>query len=158
MSDTRVVVERRIVAPVERVWEIITNLEGMPATLSGVDRVEVLTEGPFGVGTRWRETRRMFGKQATEEMYVTACEPPSRYVVEAESQGTHYVSEFALSDGGPDATTVRMTFSATPPGGFMGLLARLFGGVAAKAVAKAVTQDLMDVAAAAERGDGGDPR
>jgi uncharacterized membrane protein len=155
MSNTKVVVERQITASAERVWEVLTNLEGMPTTLSGVSRVEVLTKGPFATGTRWRETRRMFGKEATEEMYVTACEPPSRYVVEADSHGAHYVSEFTVSADGrndrPDTTTVRMTFSATPPGGFQGLLAKLLGGVGARAVAKAITQDLTDVAAAAQR-------
>jgi uncharacterized protein YndB with AHSA1/START domain len=145
-----VVVERRIAASAGRVWEALTDLDGMPSVLSGVERVEVLTQGPFTVGTRWRETRRMFGKQATEEMRVTACEPPSRYVVEADSQGTHYVSEFALSDSGPGSTTVRMTFTATSPGGFPGLLAKLLGGLGAKAVARAVTKDLADVAAAVE--------
>lgn len=150
MSDTKVVVERRIAASAERVWEALTDLDGMPSVLSGVDRVEVLTEGPFAVGTRWRETRRMFGKHATEEMHVTACEAPSRYVVEADSQGTHYISEFTLSEGGKGATTVRMTFAATPPGGFTGLLAKLLGGLGAKAVAKVVAKDLREIAAAVE--------
>ncbi|GAA3784935.1 SRPBCC family protein [Streptomyces phyllanthi] len=150
MAGTSVVVERRIEASAGRVWEVLTDLEGMSSVLSGVDRVEVVTEGPFGVGTRWRETRRMFGKQATEEMRVTACEPPSRYVVEADSQGTHYVSEFVLSGSGPGPTTVRMTFSAIPSGGLVGLLAKLLGGLGAKAVARAVAKDLADVAVSAE--------
>ncbi|WP_240436799.1 SRPBCC family protein [Streptomyces sporangiiformans] len=150
MADTRVVVERRIAAPAGPVWEVLTDLDGMPSVLSGVDRVEVLTEGPFTVGTRWRETRRMFGKRATEEMRVTACEPPSRYVVEAHAQGTRYVSEFALSEEGPGSTTVRMTFTATSSGGVTGLLARLLGGIGAKAVARTITKDLADVAATLE--------
>ncbi|MFG3498781.1 SRPBCC family protein [Streptomyces sp. NPDC047928] len=150
MGDVRVVVERRIAASAGRVWEVLTDLEGMPAVLSGVDRVEVLTEGPFAVGTRWRETRRLFGKQAAEEMRVTVCEPPSRFVVEADSRGAHYVSEWVLAAGGPGSTTVRMTFTATPPGGLAGLLGRLLGGIGAKAVARTVAKDLADAAAVAE--------
>ncbi|HZX36988.1 MAG TPA: SRPBCC family protein, partial [Streptomyces sp.] len=96
------------------------------------------------------ETRRMLGKAATEELYVTASEPPERFVVEADSQGAHYVSEFALVTAGPEATTVRMTFSAVPPGGFMGLLAKLLGGLGVKAVSRAIAKDLDDVAAAVE--------
>ncbi|MFI1888072.1 SRPBCC family protein [Streptomyces jumonjinensis] len=155
MANTRVVVERRIAAPPGRVWHALTDLESAPRVLSGVDAVEVLTEGPFGVGTRWRETRRMLGRQATEEMRVTASEPPLRYVAEADSHGAHYVSEFVLRAVGTDATTVRMTFTALPPGGFAGLLARAFGGLGARAVAKAVAQDLTDVAAAVESAGGG---
>ncbi|UUN27272.1 SRPBCC family protein [Streptomyces sp. FIT100] len=145
-----VVVERRIAAAQGPVWEALTDLQGMERVLSGVTKVEVLTDGGFGVGTRWRETRRMLGKEATEEMRVTASEPPERYVVEAESHGAHYVSEFLLRADGPATTTVRMTFSARPPGGFAGLLAKVLGGVGARAVSKAIEKDLADVAASVE--------
>ncbi|MFI9753877.1 SRPBCC family protein [Streptomyces collinus] len=154
MSSRSVVVERRIAAGQSAVWEALTDLGGMERVLSGVTRVEVITEGGFGVGTRWRETRRMFGKEATEEMWVTACEAPERYVVEADSQGTHYVSEWQLRADGPSATTVRMTFGAEPGGGARGLLARLLGGVGARVVRKAIEKDLDDIASAAEERDG----
>ncbi|MFJ3923139.1 SRPBCC family protein [Streptomyces sp. NPDC090022] len=154
MENPEVVVEREIAAPAERVWRAITDLEGMPGVLSGVDAVEVLTPGPFGVGTRWRETRRMFGKQATEEMYVTACDDRVRYVAEADNSGMHYVSEFRLTESTPGRTTVRMTFSARPAttGRRPGLFMRLLNRLGTKAVAKAIAKDLADVATAVERG------
>ncbi|MFK4690307.1 SRPBCC family protein [Streptomyces pristinaespiralis] len=150
MATSSVVVERLILAPPGPVWQALTDIRGWERTLSGVERIEVLTEGDFGVGTRWRETRRMLGKEATEEMRVTACEPPERYVVEADSQGTHYVSEFSLLIAGPEATTVRLTFRAEPSGGFTGLLAKVFGKLGARAVRRAIARDLDDVAAAVE--------
>lgn len=150
MGNPQVTVERRITASKERVWRGLTDLASMPVVLSGVDSVEVLSDGPFAVGTRWRETRRMFGKQATEEMWVTACTAPERYVVEAESHNTHYVSEFTLRAESPEVTIVCMTFSARPPGGIGGLLAKVFGPLGAKAVAKAIAQDLKDVATSVE--------
>ncbi|MDH2389837.1 MULTISPECIES: SRPBCC family protein [Streptomyces] len=152
-GDTTVHVERRIAAPAGRVWRALTDLESMPRVLSGVERVEILSEGrhgSFDVGTRWRETRRMMGKLATEEMYVTAVEPERRYVVEADSHGAHYVSEFALRGDGPQATTVRMTFSATPPSGIGGVVAKLLGGLGRRAVSKAIAKDLEDVARSVE--------
>ncbi|MFC5215202.1 SRPBCC family protein [Streptomyces coerulescens] len=150
MARTSVVVERRIAAGQGSVWESLTDLRGMVHVLSGVSGVDVLTEGAFGVGTRWRETRRMFGKEATEEMWVTLCEPPERYVVEAESHGTHYVSEWALRPDGPSATTVRMTFTGVTSGGVAGVLARILGGIGSRAVSKAIAKDLDDIAAAVE--------
>ncbi|OEJ26562.1 polyketide cyclase/dehydrase [Streptomyces agglomeratus] len=157
MANKSVAVERRIRADADRVWQAMTDLEDMPRVLSGVDEVEVLERspaGPFGVGTRWRETRRMLGKQATEEMYVTASEPPVRYVVEADSHGAHYVSEFVLRAEGPGVTAVRMTFTAVPPSGAAGLLAKVLGGLGARAVRKAIAKDLDDVAAAVEQARG----
>ncbi|MFG1672336.1 SRPBCC family protein [Streptomyces sp. Y7] len=150
MARTSVVVERRIAAGQGRVWESLTDLRGMVDVLSGVSGVEVLTEGAFGVGTRWRETRRMFGKEATEEMWVTLCEPPGRYVVEAESHGTHYVSEWALRPEGPSTTTVRMTFTGVTSGGVAGVLAKILAGIGSRAVSKAIAKDLDDIAAAVE--------
>jgi uncharacterized protein YndB with AHSA1/START domain len=151
MTASQITVERRIAAPADRVWKALTDIEAAPQTISGIDRIEMLSEGPFGVGTRWRETRRMLGKEATEEMYVTACEAPSRYVVEADSHGTHYVSEFALTPGDDDATTVRMVFDMEgEPKGFTKVVMKLIGPIAYKAAAKAMTKDLADVAAAVE--------
>ncbi|MFF8608741.1 SRPBCC family protein [Streptomyces sp. NPDC015346] len=153
MAATKsVVVERRIRATPGPVWETMTDLKGMERILSGVDRVEVLTEGVFGVGTRWRETRKMFGKEATEEMTVTESEPPDRYVTVADSHGMHYVSEIALRPDGTGATTVRMTFSARPAAGrSTGLLTRLLSGLGARAVSRVLAKDLDDVAASVER-------
>ena len=67
-------IARHVDAPVQRVWDLATDLERAPTTLSGVTRVEVLTDGPFAVGTRWRETRTMFGREASEVLEVTAVE------------------------------------------------------------------------------------
>ncbi|MGW1322316.1 SRPBCC family protein [Streptomyces antibioticus] len=150
MGSRSVAVERLVGAGQGAVWEALTDLRGMERVLSGVTKVEVLTDGAFGVGTRWRETRRMFGKDATEEMWVTVSVPPERYVVEAESHGSRYVSAWDLTPAGPSATTVRMTFSATPTGGLSGLLAKLMGGLGERAVRKAIAKDLADVAAAVE--------
>ncbi|MFD6246039.1 SRPBCC family protein [Streptomyces roseolus] len=150
-TTTTVVVERRVAASPGRVWESITDLPDLPRVLSGVQRVEVLTEGGFGVGTRWRETRKMLGKEATEEMTVTECEPPDRYVTVADSHGMHYVSELSLRAEGPDGSVLRMAFSARPADGRRrNLLARLLARFGAKAVSKALAKDLDDIARAVE--------
>ncbi|MFC9733695.1 SRPBCC family protein [Streptomyces roseolus] len=150
-TTTTVVVERRVAASPGRVWESITDLPDLPRVLSGVQRVEVLTEGGFGVGTRWRETRKMLGKEATEEMTVTECEPPDRYVTVADSHGMHYVSELSLRAEGPDGSVLRMAFSARPADGRRrNLLSRLLARFGAKAVSKALAKDLDDIARTVE--------
>ncbi|GHF98521.1 SRPBCC family protein [Streptomyces filamentosus] len=151
MTTTTVVVERRVAASPGRVWEAITDLPDLPRVLSGVQRVEVLTEGVFGVGTRWRETRRMLGREATEEMTVTECEPPDRYVTSAASHGMRYVSELSLRADGPSGSVLRMAFSARPAHGRTpGPLARLLARLGARAVSRALAKDLDDIARAVE--------
>lgn len=53
----------------------LCNLDQGLQWMPGIQRIEVLTPGPFAVGTRWRETRKMFGKEASETFTVTAIEP-----------------------------------------------------------------------------------
>lgn len=151
MTTWQVTVELRIAAPVERVWEAMTDIEGSPGVIAGIERVEVLSEGPFGVGTRWRETRRIFGKEATEELYVTAAEATWRYVVESDSRGVHYVSEFTLTSDQDGATTVQLVLDAeTEKKSLGGAMGKFLGGIGSKAVANTVSKDLEDVAAAVE--------
>ena len=141
-------VRRTIAAPPDRVFRIATDLENIAATMSGIDSAEVLTDGPFGEGTRWRETRTLYGRQATEEMWVTGFDPPRSYVVEAESHGAHYRSEITFAPEGA-GTRVTFVFGARP----LGLVARLFsvlGGLMLKSVRKALEQDLDDLKRAAE--------
>ncbi|OEU90455.1 polyketide cyclase/dehydrase [Streptomyces abyssalis] len=152
MGTAQVTVERRIAAPAGRVWEALTDIEHSAEVIKGIDRIEMLSEGPFGVGTRWRETRTMLGKEATEEMWVTASEAPERCVIEAESRGVHYTSEFLLTPAGGESTDVRLTFGSrtTEKGGLKGAVMKMLGGLRSKAAAKALAKDLADVAASLE--------
>jgi uncharacterized membrane protein len=149
MQDVEV--RRHVTAPVQRVWDVATDLAGSPEVVRGIDAVEVLTPGPFGVGTRWRETRTMMGRSATEEMTVTAVEPQRSYRVEAASRGAHYVSTFAFTPSADGGTDVTVTFGGRPTS----TVARVLGAVTAplgrRAVTRALEQDLHDIAVAAER-------
>ncbi|MDX1449131.1 MAG: SRPBCC family protein [Acidimicrobiia bacterium] len=145
-------VSREVGAPAETVWQVMTDLENSPHVISAIERVERLdgNEG-FGVGTRWRETRTMFGKQATEEMEVTAVTPGRSYTVEAESRGARYVSTLGVEPLATDRSQVSMAFGAEPQGVlakvFSATVGRLFDG----ATRKALESDLDDIASAAER-------
>lgn len=141
-------VSRHVNAPVERVEALLTDIEHAAEHIRGIKRVEMLTEGPFGVGTRWRETRVMFGKEATEEMEVTEYVPQKYYAVEAESHGTRYrsVFKFEPSNGG---TNVTLEFGATPISRFARAMSHL-SGLMAGTVIKFIEEDLADVARIAE--------
>jgi carbon monoxide dehydrogenase subunit G len=53
-----------------KVWKVMTDVDHWESTISGIDKVEVLVdaEGPPMVGLKWRETRTMYGKSASETM------------------------------------------------------------------------------------------
>ena len=92
-----ITVVKIIDAPLDRVFEVFTDLPGTPGRISAITKLEVLTDGPIGVGTRWRETRVMFGREATETMEITAIDPPRSYSAAANSCGCHYETMFASS-------------------------------------------------------------
>lgn len=141
-------VRKVIAAPPARVFQIATDLDNIAERMSGIDSAEVLTDGPVGVGTRWRETRTMWGKQASEEMWVTTFEAPRLFVVEAESHGSQYRTAFTFEPEG-DGTRVTLVFGARP----VSLFARIFsilGAAMMKSVRKLLEQDLEDVKRAAE--------
>jgi hypothetical protein len=45
-------------------------------------------------------------------MQVTVAEAPTRTVIEADSSGVHYVTEFTLTPSSADATRLAMSFTA----------------------------------------------
>lgn len=149
MQDVEV--RRRVAAPVERVWAVVTDLAGSPRVVRGIDAVEVLTPGEFGVGTRWRETRTMMGRSATEEMTVTAVQPQRSYTTEAVRPGVRYLSTVAVTPAGDGGSELAMTFGARPTSAVARVLGALTGPLGRRAVARALTADLADLAAAAER-------
>jgi hypothetical protein len=106
-------VSSRIAAPAEKVFAKATDLKRAPEFISAIKKMEILTPDPIGVGTRFRETRVMFGREATEEMQVTVFEPPRRFAIGAESNGCRFLSEFSFRSDGP-ATEVEMSFGAEP--------------------------------------------
>lgn len=143
-------VDREIAAGPERVWALITDLDGSPQLLSGVSHVERLGGPAFDVGTRWRETRVMLGREATEEMQVTAVDAGRRYEVVADAGSTSYLSVMAVEPLGENRCRLSMSFASSSSGVAGRLAAATVGRLFQKATRKMLEQDLVDIATAAE--------
>jgi uncharacterized protein YndB with AHSA1/START domain len=147
-------VTRLVEAPVQAVWRVFTDLARRCEWLSTVIEVELLTSGPFGAGTVWRETRTMAdGAEITEEFRVRECVEPERFVVASPGIGADYrmtytfVPVVAGRHRGGTMVTVVQDGAPTAPAGR--ILALVFGGLAARTVEGALRRDLDDLAAAA---------
>lgn len=144
---------RHVDAHPEAVWDVLTNIPEAHRTLSGVVSVEILTPGPYQPGFRWKETRKMFGMKATEEMMVVEAEPPGATRIVAENGGTEYTTIFTVSPDADGGSTLRMRFGAETahaPAAQRVAMA-LMGGLAERSTRKTMEQDLADIAAEAER-------
>jgi carbon monoxide dehydrogenase subunit G len=140
----------------DKVWAVISDIPGSAATLSGVDSVQMLSEGGYGEGTRWKETRTMMGRAETVEMWVAQAEPPSptragSTTVKALQGGADYTTRFTLAerDGGTDLS---LTFGAevVKPTLLSKIAMTLFGKIGMSITRKALAKDLAEIAAKAE--------
>ena len=144
-------VERDVAAPAETVWAICTDLERTVDVISAITALDRTDGGSgFGVGTAWRETRVMFGREATESMVVTGIDEGRSYIVESTSRGVRYKSVMLVE---PTADGCRLVweFGAEPlttSAKLMSVVGKLFEG----STRKALMADLDDIAAAAESG------
>ena len=100
-------------APLETVWQVMADLESAAERVQAIVKLEVLTDGPVGLGTRFRETRIMFKKEATEEMEITVWNPPNSYTTEADGCGCHYTTVITCEADG-DGTKVTTSMSIVP--------------------------------------------
>ncbi|WP_427129414.1 SRPBCC family protein [Pseudarthrobacter sp. S9] len=154
--DHKTSLTQHINAPADKVWAVVSDIPGSAAMLSGIDSIEMLTEGPYGEGTRWKETRNMMGRSETVEMWVSDCEPPSpgrggSATVKALQGGADYTSRFALAerDGGTDLT---LTFGAevVKPTRLSKIMMAVFGPLGMRITRNALAKDLAEIAAKAE--------
>jgi len=134
----------------QRAFAAVTDFAAAPGYVSGIDSTEILTPGPLGVGSRIRETRTLYGRSATEEMEISAWDPPRSAVIEARSHGAHYVSSYTVTprDGGAE---VRLVFEARP----LTLSARLLSFLTRrmfKGVRNMMIRDLREAKLHAESG------
>lgn len=138
-------VARTTQATPAQLWNAITDLDRWADRISGITDVTRLDDGTgFGVGTRWRETRIMFGKETTEEMEVTAIDEGRSYTVEAGSRGADYTSVWAVEPRG-DETELSMTFSGEPTSLIAKLMAMTLGKLFEGATRKAMEKDFDDI-------------
>ena len=144
----RFTIGKHVEATRDEVFAVASDVRHAAENIRGIERMEVLTDGPIGVGTRFRETRVVFGKESTEEMEITAFKPPEGYTVEADTCGAHYRVEYRLI---PDiaGTHLRVTVDARP----VTLLAKLMSPLAilmTGSMKKCVDANLEDIKTAAE--------
>jgi uncharacterized membrane protein len=139
----------KIDAPVEEVFRRAIDLRNAPQWASQIKKIEVLTDGPIRKGTRFRETRVMFGREATEEMEVTSVNEPRDFTVECENHGCHYVTEFKFTPVG-SGTEIKMKFGATARGFFARFMGVMMGPLMKGMMVKCINADLADLKKACE--------
>ena len=144
-----IAITKEIEAPLDRVFATFIDFKNCPGTIDGIERIEMLTDGPVGVGTRFRETRTMFKREATEEMQIIAFEAPRSYRLGCDSCGARYETEFRFT-ADDSATRVDVQVTIQPLTFFAKLMSPL-GWMMSGMLRKCVEKDIDDLKAALER-------
>jgi len=146
----RIQVAIDIHASPRKIWESITDVNAWQGMIRGIEKIEVLNQPKEGfVGLKWRETRTLFGKSATEIMWITAAEPAKGYTVNAESHGARYITRVSIEQMA-DHCRLTQEFQSIPQTLGARILAFLFGTMMRKSVITAFEADLADIKAAIE--------
>ncbi len=146
----RITIEKHIAAPPSTVFEFATDLRRAPERIAGIRRLEVLTDGPIRMGTRFRETRVMFKKEATEEMEIVEFDPPRAYAVGCENHGCRYHTAFSFRPE-RSGTTVAVRFDGVALTFFSKVMVFLMSPLMRSTCIKAFEKDLEDLSKAIAR-------
>lgn len=132
---TRTVVQRTIHAPRGKVFHTVADIRNYSQAIPHIVRVEFLSEIKSGVGTRFRETRLMRGREAATELEVTEYVEDEHIRIVADSHGSVWDSLFQVATEG-DCTLLTLTMDGRAYKLLPKLINPLIKGMVAKEVAK----------------------
>lgn len=141
-----VTVTRVIDAPADVVFRTVADISHFSEAVPHIVNVEFLSEVRSGVGTRFRETRLMNGREASTELEVTEYVENDRVRIVSEAGGTIWDTVFTVSPAG-GGTELTMVMDARP----QKLSARLAVPLMLRMVKGAVATDMDAVKTFCER-------
>lgn len=144
MGQTTVV--RTVDAPVELVFDTVAHIENFSQVVPEIVKVEFLTESRGGVGTRFRETRRMGKREAATELEVTEFVQNERVRIVSDVGGTIWDTVFTTSPTDAGAVELKMVMDARP----YRLTAKLMNPLVGGFIRKALESDMDAVKAHCE--------
>lgn len=135
-------VKRTIDAPIEETYKGLLDLDAAKNWMQGLVRIERLDAGSMRVGSEWKETRKMYGKEASEHFEVVEMNEPNKIVLRCDgTKGTtgkgEYVFAYTIVPAGSQS---EVTLNGEI-NGLTGVL-KLFGKMMAGTFKKACAKDL----------------
>ena len=106
--------ERHIHAPVDCVFTTLARIEHFSKAVPGITDVEFLTDQQYGVGTRFRETRIMNGREAKAVLEVVELDENRMIRLVSDEGGAVWDTVFQVEPAGDDGTRMIMHMDAGP--------------------------------------------
>lgn len=97
-----------IARPPHEVFSVISDPRQATGFLENITDSTKLTEGPIGVGTVFRETRVVNGKESSADLLITDYEPDTHVGVGTEAEGITVTYHYRLA---PDVAGTRVEWT-----------------------------------------------
>ncbi|MBE0370859.1 SRPBCC family protein [Pseudoalteromonas sp. MMG013] len=135
-------------AKAEHVWSIITDIDGAQQRIRAIKTLRVLSRPSSGlIGLKWQETRTMFGKDATETMWITSAQTNKYYTTCAQSHGCIYITTLEIIEKSKGCE-LTMHFRAEAHTTLSKILNWVFSPFMNRQLKTALSQDLLDLKSA----------
>lgn len=131
--------------PLKDVWMAIIDFDNCSNYIESIVNLEIINQPKDTlVGFKWKETRVMFGKEATETMWITDYAVNDYYQTRTESHGSIYISRLSIEKAGEN-TKLTMSFSAEAQTFFVKIISKCMGFMMIGSMKKALIKDLQDI-------------
>ncbi len=127
------------------VFRAVSDLDHFSRAVPQIDRIEILSERMAGVGTRFRETRLVGGRETASELEVAELVDKEKVRYVSDTFGTLWNSTFTVAPAG-DQTRLTMAIEGRP----YRLLSRLATPLMRLLTAKGVAADMRGIKEYAE--------
>ncbi|WP_020401620.1 SRPBCC family protein [Gracilimonas tropica] len=103
-----ITINKKIEAPKEQVFEIVADIRNFSKVIPEIKNVEFLSEQQYGVGTKYKETRDMNGREASTVLEVTELVENEHIRLISDAGGTVWDSIFKVEEkeGGTELSLV----------------------------------------------------
>ena len=139
---TRTSISISVDAPIKKVFAAVADVDTFTQRAEAIVHVELLSEQRSGVGTRFRETRMMKGRESQTELEVTEYVENESVRMVADQGGTIWDTIFVVQQL-DSKTRIDMTMDAKP----YSLAAKLTTPLIKGMVAKFIRKDMEDLKA-----------
>jgi len=139
---------KQFISPPATVFAAVTDIPRTPERIPEIKKIEMLTEGPIGLDTKFQETRIMFGKEAVETFEIVEFIQDRLMTMVAVSCGAEYRVEHRFhADGAGTRMELELQIRARS---FYAKLFRPLGWLMRGMMKKGIAKDLDRLAAAVD--------
>jgi len=138
-------------SPKSKVWSVVTDIKNCHNVVSAITKLDILHQPDNGlVGLKWAETRKIFGQEAEEVMWITECADGDYYCTRAENHGAAYITEVKVREI-DEKTRLSMSFTGSSDSITANMLSAVMGVFIKKPMIKMLQQDLDEIKSYVEK-------